>query len=77
MISTISYRKGIVKFVRKKFPKKSREIENLERTASVRKTSDLKVNNTIINLMFRHNFLLIFQEDNAITTYAIPLKGQL
>ena len=40
----IFYRKGIVKFVRKKFPKKRREIEDLERrTVSVRKTSDLKV----------------------------------
>lgn len=40
---TYIYRKGLVKFVKKKFPKKIREIEDLERSVSVRKTTELKV----------------------------------
>ena len=37
------FRKGLVKFVKKKFPKKRREIEDLQRSVSLRKTSELKV----------------------------------
>ena len=39
----IYYRKGVVKFVSKKFPKQRKEIKDLEKTALVRITSDFKV----------------------------------
>ena len=38
-------RKGVVKFVSKKFPRQRKEIQDLERTALVRITSDFKVKN--------------------------------
>ena len=41
----IYHRKGFVKFVSKKFPKQRKEIEDLEKTAPVRITSDFKVKN--------------------------------
>ena len=42
-ITMYFFRKGLVKFVKKKFPKKRREIEDLQRSVSLRKTSELKV----------------------------------
>ena len=39
----IYHRKGVVKFVSKKYPKQRKEIKDLEKTALVRITSDFKV----------------------------------
>ena len=72
----IHHRKGVLKFVSKKFPKQRKEIENLEKTALVRMTSDLNVKNTNI-MSFCHIMSYSFQEDNYVSTYIMPLKGDI
>ena len=66
-------RKGLVKFVKKKFPKKMREIEDLDRSVSVRKTTELKVKSTLCFAMISTVYVL--QEDNSVGTYIMPLQG--
>ena len=56
----------MLKFVSKKFPKQRREIEDLEKTALVRITSDLDVKNT--NIMSSQVIFILFRR---ITTFQL------
>ena len=67
-------RKGLVKFVKKKFPKKMREIEDLERSVSVRKTTELKVKSTLCFAMISTALSMYFRRITLQPRTSCPCK---